>query len=87
MFDILRREGIYLWYYFSLQLKQIFGYWVLGMVLGSAVSLFLKDCIHSLFRSMSGKRLGVLGIAAASALGDRLAALHVRYHSPCCVFF
>lgn len=69
MFDILRREGIYLWYYFSLQLEQIFGYWVLGMALGSAVSVFLKDCIHGLFRSMSGKRLGVLGIAAASALG------------------
>ena len=33
MFDILRREVIYLWYYFSLQLEQIFGYWVLGMVL------------------------------------------------------
>ncbi len=69
MFDILRREGIYLWYYFSLQLEQIFGYWVLGMALGSAVSVFLKDRIHGLFRSMSGKRLGVLGIAAASALG------------------
>lgn len=69
MFDILRREGIYLWYYFSLQLEQIFGYWVLGMALGSTVSVFLKDRIHGLFRSMSGKRLGVLGIAAASALG------------------
>lgn len=29
---------ICLWYYFSLQLKQIFCYWVLGMVLGSAIS-------------------------------------------------
>ena len=25
---------VYLWYYFSVQLEQIFGYWVLGMVLG-----------------------------------------------------
>ncbi len=32
--DILRREGVYLWYYFDLQLRQIFWYWVLGMVLG-----------------------------------------------------
>lgn len=69
MFDILRREVIYLWYYFSLQLSQIFGYWVLGMVLGSAISVFAKDHIHGLFRSMSGKRLGVLGIFIASALG------------------
>ena len=69
MFDILRRESIYLWYYFSLQLEQIFGYWVLGMVLGSVISVFAKDHIHGLFRSMHGKRLGVLGIFAASALG------------------
>ena len=69
MFDILRREAIYLWYYFSLQLEQIFGYWVLGMVLGSVISVFAKDHIHGLFRSMHGKRLGALGIIAASALG------------------
>lgn len=69
MFDILRREGIYLWYYFSLQLSQIFRYWVLGMVLGSVISVFAKDHIHRLFHSMRGKRLGVLGIFIASALG------------------
>lgn len=69
MLDVLRREGIYLWYYFSIQLEQIWGYWVLGMVLGSVISVFAKDHIHSLFCSMHGKRLGVLGIVAASALG------------------
>lgn len=69
MFDVLRREAIYLWYYFSLQLEQIFGYWVLGMVLGSVIAVFAKDHIHGLFRSMHGKRLGVLGILAASVLG------------------
>lgn len=69
MIDILRREVIYLWYYFSLQMEQIFGYWVLGMMLGSVIAVFAKERIHSLFRSMHGKRLGVLGIAAASALG------------------
>lgn len=69
MLDILQRESIYLWYYFDLQLRQIFWYWVLGMVIGSAVSVFLKDRIHDTFRAMSGKRLGILGIFAASALG------------------
>lgn len=69
MVDILRREGIYLWYYFSLQLSQIVRYWVLGMVLGSAISVFAKEHIHGLFRSLQGKRLGVLGILIASALG------------------
>lgn len=69
MADILRREGIYLWYYFSLQLSQIFRYWVLGMALGSAISVFAKEQIHGLFRSMQGKRLGVLGTPIASVLG------------------
>ncbi len=69
MLDVLRRESVYLWYYFSVQLEQIFGYWVLGMALGSVISVFAKDHIHGLFRSMRGKRLGVLGIFAASALG------------------
>lgn len=69
MFEILRREGIYIWYYFSVQLEQIFGYWVLGMIIGSVVSVFLKEKIHTIFRSMGEKRIGIIGIFAASALG------------------
>ena len=69
MIELLHREAVYLWYYFSLQLSQIFRYWVLGMVLGSAISVFAKEQIHGLFRSLHGKRLGVLGIFIASALG------------------
>ena len=69
MIELLRREAVYLWYYFSIQLEQIFGYWVLGMVIGSFVSVFLKERIHQLFRSLGSKKLGVFGIAAASALG------------------
>ncbi len=65
----LRREFIYLSYYFMVQLEQIFPYWILGMLLGSAVSVFVKDRIHNVFRSMQGKRLGILGIVCASALG------------------
>ena len=69
MIDVLRREAVYLWYYFSVQLEQIFKYWVLGMVLGSLVSVFLKDRINSAFRFMGEKRLGLLGIVMASAIG------------------
>lgn len=69
MLDILHREAVYLWYYFSLQLSHIFRYWVLGMVLGSAISVFAKEHIHDLFRSLHGKRLGMLGIFIASTLG------------------
>ena len=67
--DILRREFIYVWYYFSIQLEQIFGYWVLGMVLGSAVSVFGKNKIHSAFSALGDKKLGVLGLIPASLLG------------------
>lgn len=65
----LRRELIYLSYYFMVQLEQILPYWILGMLLGSAVSVFLKNHIHNAFRSMQGKKLGVFGIVCASALG------------------
>ena len=49
MAEIFHREFVYLWYYFTLQLGQIFPYWVLGMVLGSAISVFAKGSIHALF--------------------------------------
>ncbi len=67
--ELIEREFIYLWYYFDVQFRQIFWYWVLGMVLGSAVSVFLKERIHSTFRSLGKKRLGIFGIVIASVLG------------------
>lgn len=67
--EIIRREFIYIWYYFAIQLEQIFRWWVLGMVIGSAVSVFAKDYIHQAFRSLQGKKLGIGGIVVASALG------------------
>ena len=67
--DVLHREFVYLWYYFDVQLRQIFGYWVLGILLGSCVSVFLKDRIHGVLRSMSGSRMGLWGIVPASLLG------------------
>ena len=69
MLKVISREAVYLWYYFSVQLEQLLPYWVLGMVLGSAVSVFLKDRIHNTFRALGEKKLGVLGTAAASVLG------------------
>ncbi len=66
---MIRREAVYLWYYFSIQFGQIFKYWVLGMVLGSVISVFFKDSIHRMFRSLGEKKLGIAGIFAASALG------------------
>ena len=39
------------------------------MAVGSAVSVFAKDGIHCAFRSLQGKKMGVLGTVAASGLG------------------
>ena len=69
MMEIVKREAIYLWYYFDLQLRQILPYYALGIVLGSVISVFVKDHIHGLFRRMGDTKLGVLGIVPASVLG------------------
>ena len=69
MIEILHREFVYLWYYFELQLRQIAFYWILGMAIGSAVSVFAKDSIHALFRSLRGKTWGVFGVVPACLLG------------------
>ena len=69
MAEVIRREAVYLWYYFDLQLRQILPYFVLGIVLGSVISVFVKDRIHGLFRSLGDKKLGVLGVIPASILG------------------
>ena len=69
MIYILRREFIYLWYYFTLQLEQIYAYWLLGMAIGSFVSVFGKKKIHELFAMMSDKRISIFGIIPACVLG------------------
>ena len=69
IFDVIKREFIYIWSYFDIPLRQIFVYWVLGIVIGSAVSVFGKDKIHKVFSSIQDKHLGVVGIIPASLLG------------------
>jgi uncharacterized membrane protein YraQ (UPF0718 family) len=63
------REIIYFWHYFSIQFSQIAVYWGLGMFLGSLVSVFGKEKIHSMFAAIQDKDLGVLGIIPASLIG------------------
>lgn len=67
--EVLHREFVYLWYYFTLQLRQIFPYWVIGMLLGSAISVFAKGSIHALLGKLQTKKLGILGLIPASLLG------------------
>lgn len=69
IWEVIQREFVYVWYYFTVQLRQIALYYILGIVLGSVISVFVKDKIHGLFRSMGDKKLGVLGVIPASILG------------------
>ena len=69
LFSILRREFIYIWYYFELQFRQIFRYWVLGMLIGSFISVFAKGKIHGIFAGMKDKKWGLFGIIPACLLG------------------
>jgi uncharacterized protein len=67
--EIIRREGIYLWYYFSVQFEQIFRYWVFGIIIGSVISVFGKTQIQSLLVKINGKNIGLVGLIPASILG------------------
>ena len=69
MAEILQRELIYLWYYLDLQIRQIFWYWLLGMAIGSAVSVFAKEGIHRMCASLGRRLTGPVGWFVASALG------------------
>lgn len=69
MADAIRRESIYLWYYFSVQLEQIAPYWILGIVIGSMVSVFGKERIHGMFIALQRGKRGIAGLVLASLLG------------------
>ena len=66
---ILRREFIYIWYYFDIQFRQIFGYWVIGMAIGSFISVFAKERIHKAVSGLDNKKWGLFGIIPACLLG------------------
>ena len=66
---VLKREIIYIWYYFEIQFRQICRYWILGMLIGSFISVFAKDRIHGVFAGMKDKKWGLFGILPACILG------------------
>ncbi len=69
MLSVIRREIVYLWYYFEVQLRQIVPYWALGIVLGSVISVFGKEKIHKMVVAIQDKHLGLFGIIPAALLG------------------
>lgn len=64
----IHREWVYIWYYFSIQFRQIYPYYLLGMALGSVISVFGKEKIHGLLGGLE-KGKGIPGIVLASLLG------------------
>ena len=69
MIDWIQREAVYLWYYLDIQVRQIAPYWALGIVLGSAVSVFGKKYIHGTVAKIGRRKTGWLGVIPASLLG------------------
>ena len=69
MIEWIRREAVYLWYYLDVQIRQIAPYWALGIVLGSAVSVFGKKYIHGALAKIGRRRAGWLSVIPASLLG------------------
>ena len=69
MIEIIRGQLIYFWYYFDLQFRQIFVYWLLGILIGSGISVFAKVRINHLFERLISKDFGLIGLLIASILG------------------
>lgn len=65
----LSRELLAFWLYFKILFRQIAPYFVLGILIGSVVSVFGKGRIAELFSTMQGKSWGVFGVIPASLLG------------------
>ena len=57
------------WYYFDIQLRQIALYWALGILIGSAVSVFARDSLHSLLARLRDSEAGILALIPAALIG------------------
>jgi uncharacterized membrane protein YraQ (UPF0718 family) len=53
--EILKREFIYAAYYFEIQFRQIFFYWILEILIGSADLVFVKKKSAEFFRTSRKK--------------------------------
>ena len=67
--EVLYRELVYFWHFFSIQFSQIAGYWIIGMILGSVISVFGKEKILAMFAAIRKKQLGLFGLIPSSLIG------------------
>jgi len=66
---MIKREFIYIWYYLTVLLEQIAPYWIMGVVIGSVVSVFGKSKINNILGRLTNLKMGILGVIPASLLG------------------
>ena len=69
MIDILYREFVYISYYFEIQLRQILLWYLFGIIVGSAISVFMKDRILRAMENVGKRTDGIISIILASLLG------------------
>lgn len=69
MLSILENELLFLWYYSEVQIRQLFGFWALGILIGSFVAVFLKNKIHQTMAKLNSHISWFLGLIFSSLLG------------------
>lgn len=69
MLEVLSREAVYISYYFEIQLRQILGWYLIGTVTGSLISVFMKDRLLKAVSRAGRHSASVPSIALASVLG------------------
>ena len=67
--EMLKREIIYLWYYTDVQLRQLLNYYLIGILIGSFISVFAKNKIHNIMSQTNEKKWGLFGILPSCILG------------------
>ncbi|UQZ88459.1 permease [Deltaproteobacteria bacterium Smac51] len=69
MIENLRLEFIHFWPHFTAVLREIGFYWLIGIGLGSAISVFGKSRITGLMTRLEQRRMGLWGLVPASLIG------------------
>ncbi len=67
--EVIEREFIYLWYFIDVQFRQIFFYYVIGILIGSFVSVFAKNKIYIIMSNINQSKWGLFGIVISCILG------------------
>lgn len=81
MLKLLNCEFICLRCYFEIQFTRIFQYWMIGILIGSFISVFAKDRIHDIFRGNGTKMMGFVHHYPCMPAGAGFPAVHVWHDS------